>query len=400
MKLKVIFALLFLIGFTSAYSQEFQWQKPDSLFKYVQPFASVQLWAVYTMNEQLQLEDNQPMERVDDRLNFLTRRARIGFKGKPYKGLSYFLNVQYDNLGKDRYGAIRGGVNTGSLGILDAFVTYRLTDKNDLFHLTAGYFHPQFSRECITGDMNVTAFDKSPLQGYVRGHITGKSYGRTTGLNLGGQFTGGILTIGYNVSVNNNVTTGSDATETTGKYWSPLLVDRVTFSFGDPDKKQYSMMYETNNFFNERKGVTIGLNTSHQGKTDIFTSNDFAGVDVMVNYNALNFDIEGASLKRRVEGQTYEMRTWQVRAGYNIIIARKAFIEPVVMYTSFEGDPGATSFGEEEMYDFGVNWYLNKRNLKLTLHYVMQDGHGDNGYTDESTFKKGDFVGVGFVGAF
>lgn len=400
MKLRLLFAFAFLLIITKAHSQEFQWKKPDSLFKYVQPFASVQLWAVYTMGEQLQMEDNQPMERIQDRLNFLTRRARIGFKGKPYKGLSYFLNVQYDNLGKDRYGAIRGSVNTGSLGILDAFITYRLTSKNDLFHLTAGYFHPQFSRECITGDMNINAFDKSPLQGYVRGHITGKGYGRTTGLNLGGQFTSGIVTIGYNVSVNNNITTGSEATETTGKYWSPLLVDRVTFSFGDPDKKQYSMMYEVNNFFNERKGITIGLNSSHQGRTDIFSTNDFAGIDVMVNYNAFNFDIEGASLKRRFEGQTYEMKTWQVRAGYNLIIAKKAFVEPTVMYMAFEGDPGATSSGEEEMYDFGVNWYLNKRNLKLSLHYVIQDGYGDNGYTDETTFKKGDYIGVGFVGAF
>jgi hypothetical protein len=400
MKLRIFFVFVLLIGFTKAQSQEFQWKKPDSLFKYVQPFASVQLWAVYTMGEQLQLEDNQPMEHLQDRLNFITRRARIGFKGKPYKGLSYFLNVQYDNLGKDRYGAIRGAVNTGTLGILDAFITYRLTSKNDLFHLTAGYFHPQFSRESITGDMNVSAFDKSPLQGYVRGHITGKSYGRTTGLNLGGQFTSGTLTIGYNVSVNNNITTSTEATETTGKYWSPLLVDRVTFSFGDPDKKQYSMMYETNNFFNERKGITIGLNSSHQGKTDIFTTNDFAGVDAMLNYNAFNFDIEGASLRRRVEGQTYKMKTWQMRAGYNIIIAKKAFIEPTVMYMAFEGDAGAVNSGEEEMIDMGVNWYLNKRNLKLSLHYVMQDGHGDNGYTDETTFKKGDFVGVGFVGAF
>lgn len=400
MKTKFILAAILAIGIVSANGQEFQWKKPDSLFKYVQPFASVQLWAVYTMGEQLQLEENQPMERIQDRLNFLTRRARIGFKGKPYKGLSYFLNIQYDNLGKDRYGAIRGAVNTGTLGILDAFVTYKLSSKNDLFHLTAGYFHPQFSRECITGDMNVNAFDKSPLQGYVRGHITGKSYGRTTGLNLGGQFSSGILTIGYNVSINNNITTGSEDTETTGKYWSPLLVDRVTVSFGDPDKKQYSMMYEVNNFFNERKGITIGLNSSHQGRTDIFTTNDFAGVDMMINYNALNFDIEGASLKRRVEGHTYEMHTWQARAGYNLIIAKKAFIEPTVMFMSFEGDQGAVNSGVEEMVDFGVNWYLNKRNLKLSVHYVMQDGYGDNGYTDETTFKKGDFVGVGFVGAF
>lgn len=400
MKLKIIFTLVILFTITKSHGQDFGWKKPDSLFKFVQPFASVQLWAVYTMGEQLQLEENQPMERVEDRLNFLTRRARIGFKGKPYKGLSYFLNIQYDNLGKDRFGAIRGSVNTGQLGILDAFVSYKLSQKSDLFHLTAGYFHPQFSRECITGDMNVSAFDKSPLQGYVRGHVTGKSYGRTTGVNLGGQFGSGLVTVNYNVSLCNNNTSSEEATETTGKYWSPLIVDRVTFSIGNPDKKSYTMMYEVNNFFNERKGITVGISSSRQGKSDMFSSNNYTGVDVMINYLNFNIDAEGASMTRRVEGQSYAMQTWQVRCGYNIIIANKVFIEPVAMYMSFEGDPGATSYGEEEMYDFGLNWYLNKKNLKMSLHYVMQDGHGDNGYTDGVTFKKGDFIGYGFVAAF
>jgi phosphate-selective porin len=52
------------------------------------------------------------------------------------------------------------------------------------------------------------------------------------------------------------------------------------------------------------------------------------------------------------------------------------------------------------MYDAGVNWYVNKKNLKVSLHYVHQTGHGDNGYTDETTFKKGNFVGAGCVMAF
>lgn len=398
MRLKLIIAFAFIT--LSLHAQQFQWTKPDSLYKYVQPFASLQLWSVYTMGEQLQLTDNGPLERVDDRLNFLTRRARIGFKGKPYKGLSYLLNIQYDNLGKDRFGGIRGSVNTGTLGILDAFITYKISRKNDLFNVTAGYFHPQFSRECITGDMNVSAFDKSPLQSYVRGHITGKSYGRTTGLNLGGVYERENFAIGYNVSVNNNMSAGGDITETTGKYWSPLIVDRVTFSFGDPDKKGYSMMYETNNYFNERKGITIGINSSRQGKTDTFNANDFAGADVMINYRALNFDAEGALMTRNIEGQSYEMKTWQVRLGYNVIIAKKYFIEPTAMLMHFEGENGAAFSGEEKMYDVGVNWYLNKKNLKMSLHYVKQDGHGDNGYTDGVTFKKGDYVGFGFVAAF
>lgn len=397
MKRLFIFPVLALVLCTNVSAQQFEWTKRDSLFKYVQPFASLQLWSVYTMGEKLQLEENGPLENVQDRLNFMTRRARIGFKGTPYKGLSYLLNVQYDNLGKDRFGAIRGSVNTGQLGILDAFVTYKLTRRNDLVNITAGYFHPQFSRECITGDMNVSAFDKSPLQGYVRNHITGKSYGRTTGLNVGGAFEAAKVTIGYNVSVCNNNTTAADVTESTGKFWSPVLTDRVTFSFGDPDKKGYSMMYESNNYFNERKGVTIGFNNARQGRTDLFESNNFKGADVMFNYNGLNLDAEGASLTRKIEGKTYEMTTWQVRFGYNLIIAKKFFIEPVVMYMAFEGDEGATFTGEENMLDMGVNWYLNKRHLKMSLHYVKQDGFGDNNYTDDTTFRKGDFVGYGFV---
>lgn len=399
MKFAKLSLLILCVMSIGTHAQEIQWSKPDSLFKYVQPFASVQLWSVYTMNEKLQLTDGAPMESVEDRLNFLTRRARIGFKGKPYKGLSYLLNVQYDNLGKDRFGAIRGSVNTGQLGILDAFVTYKLSRKNDLLNITAGYFHPQFSRECITGDMNVNAFDKSPLQGYVRNHITGKSYGRTTGLNLGGVYDMGQVTFGYNVSVNNNNTT-AEVTETSGKFWSPLIVDRVTVSLGDPDKKSYSMMYETNNYFNERKGITIGFNSSRQGKTDAFSSNEFVGIDVMVNYRNLNLDAEGAQLTRTIEGRSFNMRTWQMRCGYNIIIGNRFFFEPVAMVMEFAGDSGATASGSERMVDVGLNWYLNKKNLKMTLHYVKQDGSGDNGYTDEVTFKKGDFVGYGLVAIF
>jgi hypothetical protein len=75
-------------------AQENYWIKTDSLFKYVQPVASLQFWSTYTMGEKDQLTDNGPMESVQDRLNFLIRRARIGFKGKPYKKLSYAVMIR------------------------------------------------------------------------------------------------------------------------------------------------------------------------------------------------------------------------------------------------------------------------------------------------------------------
>src|SRR5687768_3605181 len=96
--LSVILALAF-----AGQAQEKHWIKTDSLFKFVQPVASLQLWSLYTMNEKVQLDPNSTMEPVQDRLSFMARRARFGFKGKPYKKLSYVLTVQYDNLGKDKF---------------------------------------------------------------------------------------------------------------------------------------------------------------------------------------------------------------------------------------------------------------------------------------------------------
>jgi hypothetical protein len=390
--------VLLLVEFHAS-AQEKYWIQTDSLFKYVQPSASLQFWTTYSMGEQAQLTDNGPLESVQDRLSFMARRARIGFKGKPYKKLSYAVSIQYDNLGKDKLSAVRGGTNTGDLGILDAYITLRLTN-NDLASLTLGYFHPQLSRECITGDLLVNSFDKSPSQTYIRQHIVGKNYGRATGINVGGMKQKDVFTVGYNVGLFNNNTTANDQSnlpETTGKYWSPLVVERITFSFGDPDIKTYSINYDANNYFNKRNGITIGVNSSQQGKTELFKINKASGFDVLANFAHFNFDGEWLWLERTVEGQSFTAQTGHVRAGYNVILKQKFFLEPCLMMMFFDGNNGGRIYGQDRMYDAGINWYLNKKNCKLSLHYIIQEGKGNNGYTDGVTFKKGNFIGGGLV---
>lgn len=396
---KIIFSIACACISLSSIAQDFKWKKPDSLFTFAQPVASLQFWSLYTMGEQAQFTTNGPLESVDDRVSFMVRRARFGFKGKPYKNLNYVVMVQYDNLGKDKLSGARGGTNTGQLGILDVYATY-VFDKQQRFALTAGFFHPQVSRECITGDMNVTSFDKSNTQGYIRQHITGKSYGRATGLNLGGLLSSNATTtIGYNVGIFNNNTTAADPKnfpESSGKLWSPLFAERVTISFGEPDAKNYAINYSTNNYFGKRKGVTIGFNGSQQGQTDIFNTNRSVGADILFNYRNLNLDAEWFELYRVTEGGKQHSETLHARLGYNVIVARKFFIEPTVMATSFASEDG-TQFGEDRTLDFGINWYLNKKECKLTLHYLKQTGNGSNGYTDGTTFRKGDFAGMGLT---
>jgi hypothetical protein len=398
-KIILLAAVSVVVMWHSAEAQESYWSKPDSLFKFVQPTASLQLWSTYSMNERAQVIANSPLQRVGDRVSFMARRARIGFKGKPYKRLSYVLTIQYDNLGKDKFSAVRGGTNTGTLGILDAYVTWKAT-KNDWINVTTGYFQPQFSRECITGDLVVNSLDKSPSQTYIRQHITGKNYGRTTGVNVGGMKSKGLITVGYNAGIFTNNTTAADQknmAESTGILWSPLTVERVMFTIGDPEMKTYAINYDANNYYSKRKGITLSAYSSQQGKTDIFRTNRSTGWDVLLNFKNLNLDGEWNFMERRIEGTNYTMRTGHIRAGYNVIVAKKYFLEPSFMIMDFTGEGGAQFSGHDRMYDAGVNWYLNKKNCKLSAHYIWQEGHGNNGFTDGVTFQKGNFAALAFV---
>lgn len=377
-----------------AFSQQKQLIKQDSLYKYVQPFAVVQMWSTYTMGEKARLTPDGPLEPVGDRLNFTARRARIGFKGSPYKRFSYYLSLFYDNLGRDRYSGTRAGVNDGQIGVWDAFMSWKMSSKHDLATLTFGYFRPQLSRESITAFSAVNSLEKSLSQTYIRQHMMGKNHGRTMGINIGGLKKEGFVSVNYNAGIFNNNTTSSQ-TETSGKLYSPLVTGRLAFSFGDPEMEKYSISYDVN-YFNKRKGVTIGVNTSRQGKTDIYNLNTTKGVDVLVNFSNLNIDGEWISLDRYKEGKHIHAQTGHIRGGYNLIIDEKVFIEPAFLMTFYDGQEGGQFNGRDRIYDAGINWYINKKNCKLSLHYVWQAGNGKNGYTDGVTFEKGDYAGLGF----
>ncbi len=394
--MKKIIQLLFVALFPAcAFAQEGYWIKQDSLYKHIQPYAIVQMWGTYTMGERARLTADGPLEPVADRLNFTARRARLGFKGKPYKNFTYNLALFYDNLGRDRYSGTRAGINDGQIGVWDAFMSWKMTPKNDFAHLTFGYFRPQISRECITAYSAVNSFEKSLSQTYIRQHMMGKNHGRTMGMNLGGLRQEEKVSINYNVGIFNNNTTGG-VTETSGKFWSPLFTGRLALSFGDPEMDKYSISYDIN-FFNKRKGVSIGLNAAEQRLTEAFVSNTTKGVDVLINYLNLNIDGEYMQLDRKKEGGKFHSDTGHMRVGYNLLIQNKVFLEPSFLITAFNGPDGGQSSGQDRIYDAGVNWYINKKNCKLSLHYVWQEGYGKNGYTDGVTFEKGDYAGLGFL---
>lgn len=391
--------LLWSCTSVSSYAQSY-FIKKDSLYKFFQPFAQLQFWTVYTRNEKQDTNNDGILEPMDNRVTAMFRRARIGFRGEPYKNLRYQVILFYDQMGKDDLSGIRGNYNDNAVGIFDAFGQWKMSNKSDFWHLTFGFFRPQISRESITSFLSVNSFEKGIDQTYTRLHTIGRNNGRSFGLNLGGMQHKGNFGINYNVGVFNNYGINNNLGNV-GTKWSPVLVGRLAFTLGQPEMKNYAINYETN-FYNQRKGITIAGAVSQQGKTDSFDNSQAYGLDWLINYGPINLDGEWTWLSRHRNNQPYKSQSGHIRLGINTIIAKKYFIEPTFMIAHFEGQANNADVrffdGEDTVYDMGVNWYLDRRNLKLLLHYTIQDGKGANNlYTRQNgrAVQKGDYWGLG-----
>ena len=348
----------------------------EKLFK---PYVAAQTWATHSMGEEK--GDVEYADRGD--ISF--RRFRFGGSGSPYSWLKYSFQLQLDRLGEDAYAATKGKYN--GLGVWNAYVTAKLLKNSDLLNLHVGYYWAAVSREFNTSPWAVGSFDKVRATWYLRNFVTAKGNGIESGIGFGGMKNFKNFGISYRIG------TYEPEAYAGSKYGSRLYTGRFMFSFGDPEQKSYKYMLSGNQW-RSRNGITIGVGGSMQG--DGFLSDDLYfdrsstyGADILINYQGLRIDGEYFKMKRTAKGyEDFEGAQWHIRAGYSFIIVNK-YIEPVVTYDSYEGE-GAKSLykyiGDDNSLDVGVNWYLNKDKLKLSLHYVMQEG--------STSSNIGDYIGT------
>jgi hypothetical protein len=396
-------------------------KNPD--FK-IDPFAQLQGWGVYSVNRATQNDGDAGLDKADQRANFFFRRARIGFRGKPYKDLSYTLSLYYDNAGHDSMAATRGTSNpsvtngrqtdvtrsVAAVGVWDSFVTWKIS-KSDIFHVTAGYFRPQISRESLTAAFNVNSFEKAPSQNYVRQSVIGRNFGRASGINFGGSTYENKFGLMYNVGAFNKTTTAGSYTtgspsstvtlgESQGDENSLVYVGRLALTFGDAEMEKYSFGYNIN-YFGKRKGITVAVNGSSQDRTPVYRENKVIGGDILFNWGAWNIDSEYFWIYKKGNGEANysKARTGHFRIGHNFFLNNGTVLEPAAMVSGFFGEKGSDYTGRDTVYDVGLNWYLDQNKYKFYVHYVMQDGDGNNlVHRDGATgYHYGDYAGVGMT---
>ena len=411
-----------LIGQDSTRTAFSKWVKTREGFR-IEPILQWQLWTVYSTSQEIFQPSTGTYQPVDNRLNVLFRRARFGFRAQPFSNFRFTVLGAYDGLGRDALSGTQGPANNISLpdiGIWDAFLEWRLLPQKEYLHLVAGYFRPQFSRESITGAWAVPSLEKSMSQNYLRKQITGNGPGRAMGLNLGGIWRAANVRTGiqYNLGVFTPQYLSYGGL-TTGKAAPPLLAGRVVWEWGDPESSTYKINYDLN-FYGKRNGLSLALSSAWQGRTDLFTANYGLECDVLWNHGPFNFDAEHNWLWREGmrNGTTFRSgyTTGHIRASYNLILQRKYFLEPTAMAMFFSGAADTQgqadaaelklSSGSEQTYDFGINWHLQEKKLKLLLHYIWHNGDAGsaapgsqvNAFFSESgigAIRRGNILGIG-----
>lgn len=386
----------------------------------IEPLMTAQFWSVYSNHEEVYQASDKTYQPVDDRINFHIRRARFGFRAQPVENLRFTAIAAFDGLGRDALTGTLGSSNNTvptTMGIMETTMEWRVLPKKEALFLTAGLFRPQYSRESITSAWALPSIEKSFSQNYVRRHISGPGLGRNFGINVGGILRPKEAKAGmyYNLGIFTPQYTGTGGL-TLGKVFAPLWVGRVVFEWGDTESSRYKISYD-HNYFNKRKGLSLGINGATQGATDQFSVNDALGMDVLFNWNWLNLDAEYNWLHRTgTTGAEAGGRTGHIRGSINVIAAKKYFLEPTAAFMFYSGEMTAEgqarastlklSSGKEEAVDVGINWHLQPKRLKVLLHYTMRWGDPGaagagsqvNAFFSESTIgpvHRGNWLGLG-----
>lgn len=383
-----------------------------------------QFASTYTLDQSVYNSNEEMYEAVDNRLNFQLRRSRLILKASPFKNFNFAMVTAMDFLGRDVLSAEQAAFNNGDrpgFSFWDLKMTYKMQDSSDLFHVTFGYFTPQFGRASITPALAATSFEKPWSQNYVRRTLVGLGPGRAMGFNLGGQIweEGRLLGLRYDIGLFSPIALAYGR-NSTGKRSSNLLTGKIGLSVGEPESKRYSPGHRIN-YYNKRRGMTLGIQGAHQGNTDLYDSNNLYGVDMLFNYDHLNIDGEWIAFRRSGTDSggdfTAKGNVKYIRVSYNIGEDAVHMVEPVITYIKYNGpmelaeqiqagQVGAFA-GKDTILELACRFHFSE-SLRFTLAYTSNSGDtGETGpgaafnnYLSQGgvgAIQRGDLIGVSMV---
>jgi hypothetical protein len=344
---------------------------PDG--KEIEIIQMVQLWDVQTLENQATGDKGTPND-------LYIRRGRLGARGKISERITATVVFAYDGIGRQKNTPGHGSANPDDNHDFFLWDAFGMWTAKPMFNLTAGYFRPQVGREHMTAAFNVISFEKTLTNFQPRTHLLARGTGREVGLNVGGLHLAQGWSFSYNAGI---FDPSSPKIVGSGSRWAPLLAGRIALTLGDAEQTSYKIQY-AQSYFGKRKGVTLAVNATNQGQTEVFRQNNFYGVDLLANTGHWDLVAEYDWLYRKAVPDSLNIirattdRVYSVKVGYNFPLRSGKILQATVAYSkqqaanypSSEGNNALTGASGQQAYDAGFNYLLNKDKLKLNLHYV------------------------------
>jgi hypothetical protein len=333
--------LTFLLTATSHASPE---RRPKML-----PYVQLQTWATaWDQDESVQADPGGYGDPEHDP-GFLLQRARMGFKGN-YDALDFAVSVgtgaAYDALSSD----------TESIGIVDAYGRYKLTQSFGSFFASAGSQRVPFSREMLMPSSELTFQERSvganwlnPLRdmGLVAGQTVMLGEGGESQVTLrGGMFNG-----------NGKILGDTDP--------GVMVSGRLEYTLGDTYKTATT-----------DDAVGVGVAAFHN--TELANSTTAIGVDGLGRLNGLTVQFEGTfqALKPThpdLDAPSVLANTTRFGAMAQVSYfapVGKTGIEPAYRVATFDDATDFDDNGDVALMHAGVNWRNVVRGLDVGTAFV------------------------------
>ncbi len=271
--------------------------------------------------------------------NLYIRRMRLLFGGQVAKNVTFFVETDAPNLGKE----LPAGKNIQpSMFIQDAFATYKVRDE---FSLDAGLLLVSVSRNGLQSAASLLPVDYGAYT-FSNSAPTQSAVGRDTGVQARGYFLKGHLE--YRVGVFQGVRDS--------KSRNALRTNvRVMYNVLDPE----AGFFYTGTYLGKKKVLAIGGGYEQQGDydasaLDVFYDHPLGPGALTVQADYIHFD--GGTFLTTLPKQTEQL----LEVGYFIPSVK---LTPFVQYTN--RNRGGTDTGDEARYSLGVAFWPAGHNANL-----------------------------------
>ena len=308
---------------------------------------SLQAWADFQ-----EMPDATGTVKNGTQQNLFLRRARLMMVGQVVEDLSFYLQLDSSNLGKNK---AAGAPFAPAVSVLDAFGLWRLSPS---FQLQGGLFYVPFSRATLTGSRSFLTLDANP-GAFIASAPTESISMRDTGFGAMGFLFGDRLQ--YRTGV-------YQGQRPPGSQASFRYAGRVQYEFFDAETGYLyqGYVYPGTNL-GKKKILAVGVGSDNQGDYHAYSADVFADLPVgkgdAVTANASWFHYDGETRLPTFPRQN----DYVLEAGYYVSSIRT---QPFLQYFRQSFSDEASQANNLRKYQAGLNYYVSGQNLKLTAAYT------------------------------